>query len=517
VSKLRPKGANRRAAASGSPAGLQNYLKEIEKAFRRGDASERTHYPALKDLLESLEPHPTATVEPRRTQCGVPDFIVTKDPRTIGYIEAKDVGEDLDKWQKSDQLRRYLPALANLILTNFLEFRWFTDGELRAKARIGAADSHGKIVPDVAGMEQAAHLLGDFMAHRVPSVGTPKELALRMARMAHMIRDIIIEVFRVEPRAGNLHSQYEAFKESLLPALSPEEFADMYAQTIAYGLFAARVEWPGGKASFTRLNAAQHLPKTNPFLQKFFYDITGPDLDDRIAWLVDDLAQLLQDAAMEEILKDFGRRLGKEDPVVHFYETFLAAYDPKLREVRGVYYTPEPVVSYIVRSIDLILKREFGYALGLADPKVMILDPACGTGTFLYAAIRLIHETVRREGRLGTWNDYVEKHLLPRLFGFELLMAPYTVAHLKLATLLKEFGYEFQSDQRLGVYLTNTLEEAAKKADVLLARFIAEESDAAGAHQVEAHHGGDGESALLRTFRERQHAGGGGSQDREDA
>jgi len=299
-----------------------------------------------------------------------------------------------------------------------------------------------------------------------------------MARQAHLIRNLIINAFKNEPEGGSLHTQLAAFRDNLIPDLSTEYFADMYAQTIAYGLFAARCTSKNG-SSFTRLDAAQNLPRTNPFLRRLFQYIAGYDLDDRIAWLVDDLAQVLAQADMEAVLKDFGKHSGKEDPVVHFYETFLKEYDEKIREMRGVYYTPEPVVSYIVRSVDHLLKTRFNKAQGLADEKTLILDPAVGTATFLYMVINEIHQANIGKGQQGLWNNYVAEKLLPRIFGFELLMAPYAVAHLKLGLLLQETGYEFQSDQRLGIYLTNTLEEAVKRADTLFARWISEEANAA--------------------------------------
>jgi predicted helicase len=299
-----------------------------------------------------------------------------------------------------------------------------------------------------------------------------------MARLAHMIRNLIVNAFGNEPETGGLHTQLVAFRDNLIPDLSVEYFADMYAQTIAYGLFAARCTSKNG-AAFTRLDAAQNLPRTNPFLRKLFQYIAGYDLDDRIAWLVDDLAQILAQADMEAVLKDFGKHSGKEDPVVHFYETFLKEYDEKIREMRGVYYTPEPVVSYIVRSIDHLLKDRFNKPQGLADDKTLILDPAVGTATFLYMAINEIYQAIAGKGQQGMWNNYVAEKLLPRIFGFELLMAPYAVAHLKLGLLLQQTGYEFKSEQRLGIYLTNTLEEAIKRAETLFARWISEEANAA--------------------------------------
>jgi predicted helicase len=345
---------------------------------------------------------------------------------------------------------------------------------------LGTATKEGKVKRDRDGVQKVAELLTGFLSRQAEALGTPKELALRMARLAHMIRNLIISAFETETEGGSLHGQLAAFRDNLIPDLSIEYFADMYAQTIAYGLFAARCTAPD-KKDFTRFDAAQNLPKTNPFLRKLFQYIAGYELDDRIAWLVDDLAQVLAQADMEAVLKDFGKHMGKEDPVMHFYETFLKAYDPKVREMRGVYYTPEPVVSYIVRSVDHILKTCFGRPQGLADDKTLILDPAVGTATFLYAVINEIRNANISQGQQGRWNNYVAEKLLPRIFGFELLMAPYAVAHLKLGLLLQETGYEFQSDQRLGIYLTNTLEEAFKKSEILAGfnKYIVDEANAA--------------------------------------
>lgn len=455
---------------------LAQHTHTIEKELLAGNATEHTHRSALKALVEQIMPGVVATNEPRRIECGAPDFVVGKGPSTIGYIEAKDVGKSLDEAEKSDQLKRYLNSLSNLILTDYLEFRWYVDGKCRLKARLGSPDKDGKIKGDKDGFQVVAELLGNFLVHTAEKVGTPKDLAIRMAHLAHMIRNLIVNAFNTEKETGSLHTQLMAFRDNLIPDLSIEYFADMYAQTIAYGLFAARCNVPDNK-DFTRQNAAYLLPKTNPFLRKLFNTIAGPELDDRIAWLVDDLAQILAQADMEAILKNFGKHSGKEDPVVHFYETFLKAYDPKVRKMRGVYYTPEPVVSYIVRSIDHLLKTRFNKPQGLADDNTLILDPATGTATFLYMVINEIRQSFA--GQEGMWNDYVADKLLKRIFGFELLMAPYAVAHLKLGLLLQETGYKFHSDERLGIYLTNTLDEAIKHSETLFAQWISEEANAA--------------------------------------
>jgi len=468
---------------------LRKYIGDIEKELATGKATEPTYYPALKGLLGGVGTGITATVNPKAMECGAPDFVVGRGEVTIGYVEAKGVGKSLDAIEADarratptthdgDQLRRFLP-LGNLVLTNYLEFRWYVDGERRAAARLGAVGLEGKVKRDKKGMEAAGELLGDFLAREPVVVGTPKELAVRMARLCHTIRGQIVDAFGEEGEGGALHGQFMAFREHLIPDLSVEQFADMYAQTIAYGLFAARATGNGGQ-KFSRQNAAYLVPKTNPFLRKLFTHIAGPELDDRIVWAVDDLAQVLGRADMAAVLGGFGRQMEQKDPVVNFYEDFLRAYDPKEKKLRGVYYTPEPVVSYIVRSVDYLLRTRFGRPLGLADPSVLVLDPAVGTGTFLYDAVKLVHESLRAQGQQGAWNNYVAEKLLPRLFGFELLMAPYAVAHLKLGLLLQELGYAFQGDQRLGVYLTNALGEEVHPAQYYgMVRDLAEEGNAA--------------------------------------
>ena len=372
-------------------------------------------------------------------------------------------------------MRRYRAALPNLLLTDYLEFRWYVEGERRDIVRLG--EWNGKKIAQV-NAEETDSVLNEFVRKATPTISKPKDLAERIAALAQLMRDVIEKSFARESERGNLHEWLIAFQETLIPDLTPAQFADMFAQTIVYGMFAARANDPTPQ-DFSRMEAAFVLPKTNPFLRKLFHEIAGPDLDPRVAWIADDLANLLARADMERVLRDFGKRTRREDPVVHFYETFLSAYDARLRKTRGVYYTPEPVVSYIVRSVDTLLRKEFGKANGLADPSVLMLDPAVGTETFLYFVIQQIHETLTAQGQQGAWASYVAEKLLPRLFGFEILMAPYTVAHLKLGVELKELGYDFASEERLGIYLTNSLEQIGKESQLHFARFINEESEKA--------------------------------------
>lgn len=480
------------------------YLTSIERELQQGIASEHTHRPALKAFIEAVT-GTLATNEPKRIKCGAPDFIVTKEQIPLGYVEAKDIGIPLAQIEKDsekakpttregDQLKRYRESLSNLLFTDYLEFRWFLKGKLELVGCLATLKGKKKLVPDPEGTEQVKRILESFVQATAPTVTSPRELAARMAGIARLIRITIEQVFDdTEESPGSLQGQLDGFKQVLLPDLTPKAFADMYAQTICYGLFAARCNHTSG--TFTRRDAVYDIPKTNPFLRKMFNHIAGIELDERINWAVDNLAELLNRADIDAILKDFGKHTRREDPIVHFYETFLAEYDPAMREKRGVYYTPEPVVSYIVHSVDHLLKTTFHLPDGLADTskiqsktadgktvsethRVQILDPATGTGTFLHSVIDIIHESFA--GNQGMWSSYVSRHLLPRIFGLELLMAPYAVAHMKLGLQLKDSGYDFKSNERLRVYLTNTLEESYEHGRLPFVEWLVEEATAAG-------------------------------------
>ena len=485
-----------------------DYQASLEADFKRGNATEHTYRGTLKALLESQFPGIVATNEPKRIKAGAPDYVISRGETPLGYIEAKDLGRlDNPTDREKEQFKRYLGSLGNLIYTDYLEFRWFVEGEHRLTARLASVNGKGlRVEPD--GAQNLEMLLKGFMGVTAPTIKSPSALARKMAALAQQIRHTILGAFNAEDltddRPDPLHDQYQAFREVLLSDLTPSQFADMYAQTITYGMFAARTS-PNFTPPFTRYKAAYDIPKTNPFLRTVFRQMVGPELESSVDWIVDDLVNLLAHADIGAILQDFGTRTRTEDPVVHFYETFLAAYDPKMREARGVYYTPEPVVSYIVRSVDHILKKDFGLRDGLADTskvrvidpeqrtqkdrktkdvhRVQILDPATGTATFLHAVIDQIHSTIvgQTGGNKGMWSGYVKNHLLPRLHGFELLMAPYTVAHMKLGLQLAELGYDFDSNERLKIYLTNALEEAHQFPSLpLFGQAIARESQEAG-------------------------------------
>ncbi|MFM6826770.1 MAG: type ISP restriction/modification enzyme, partial [Dolichospermum sp.] len=262
---------------------------------------------------------------------------------------------------------------------------------------------------------------------------------------------------------------------------------DMYAQTIAYGLFTARVGHCETKTNhqFNRQNAGIYISDKIPFLQGLFTTVISTNIISKINWTIDILIEVLAKVDMVNILQNFGQETRKQDPIVHFYETFLAAYEASLRKSRGVYYTPEPVVSFIVKAVNDILENDFNLDDGLGSKNVTILDPATGTGTFLYEVIKQIYFNFEKYG-VNRWNQlFREKQVLKRLYGFELLMTPYTIAHLKLGLLLENLGYEFEGKERLNIFLTNALNEGVKKSELILGQYISAEANQAAAIKTE--------------------------------
>ncbi|MFN3262976.1 MAG: type ISP restriction/modification enzyme [Pikeienuella sp.] len=481
---------------------ISDFVANVQTAYRSGQATEHSYRPALQTLFNALAPNVAALNEPRRVQCGAPDFLIQRGDIVIGHAEAKDVGLDIRKMRDAnrDQQQRYLKGLPNLIYTNCLDWDFYREGERVASVTIG--DYLMGIQPRPDQFAALESLLRNFIAQTPQTITSPRELAERMAGKAALIKDVLRNALKADSDLRTeLAGQYQAFREHLIHDISVDDFADIYAETIAYGMFAARLH-DTTLESFSRHEALELLPKSNPFLRSLFGYVAGADLDDRIRWIIDDLAKTFQAANVAAIMEGFGRLTGRHDPFLHFYETFLAAYDPKKRKARGVWYTPEPVVNFIVRAIDDVLKSEFGLADGLADTskvtidwdtgqkdakgkpvvtrkevhRVQILDPATGTGTFLAEVIKQIAPRIHDMAE-GAWSGYVEKDLIPRLHGFELLMASYAMCHMKLDMILTEMGYRpTGSPPRLSVYLTNSLEEGEAANQTLpFARWLSDE------------------------------------------
>jgi predicted helicase len=462
---------------------LKGYLEQLQAVAQQPHAtSELSYHGALEHLLRTLRPDLTLVHEPTRTAVGRPDFALLHQHAPVGYVEAEAYAADLDNLPphakaQTDAFRQHLE---NFLLTNFLEFRLYRAGQEVMRARLPQPPSHGKITLPKRDANECLRLLHAFLDYAPAPVADARTLAQQLAQRAQLLKATVEQSLHAQLKQPpamplELRNLYRALQHALLPDLTPREFADLYAQTLAYGLFAARCYAPNA-TPFTLHDAAHIIPDTIPFLKRLLGTLTTHTLEPELEWLLKDLASLLGCADMPAILRDFGNRTGREDPVVHFYEDFLAAYDPTLREVRGVYYTPEPVVQFIVRAVDTVLRREFGMQ-GLMDERALVLDPACGTGSFLYEIVRQVHAQVCQQLGAGQWADYAREHLLPRLFGFELLMAPYTIAHLKLALELQHLGAP--PNERLRIYLTNALEPAVENSELPLGEFITREANEA--------------------------------------
>lgn len=464
---------------------IQEFLSEVASIYETGAATEHSYRSALQTILSSIEDETIALNEPKRVKCGAPDFIVSQGDIVIGHVEAKDipVGIRALKDNNRDQQKRYLAALPNLIYTNCLDWDFYRDGELVASVSI--ADFLMGIQPRPQDFATLENLLQEFGTQRPQTITSPRDLAQRMAGKANLIKDVLSKTLREDAEfQTELSAQYQAFKENLIHDITAEDFADIYAETVTYGMFAARLH-DTSLGTFSRQEALELLPKSNPFLRSLFSYVAGYDLDDRIAWIIDDLARVFQACDVAKLMEGFGQLTGQNDPFLHFYETFLAAYNPSKRKARGVWYTPEPVVNFIVRAVDEVLQTEFGLPDGLADTskvtvdwdtgqtnkrgkavtikkdvhRVQVLDPATGTGTFLAEVIKQIAPKIQGIAP-GMWSQYIEDDLIPRLHGFELLMASYAMCHMKLDMILTELGYKPSGNPpRLSIYLTNSLEE----------------------------------------------------------
>jgi predicted helicase len=471
---------------------VNDYLSEISKYFEDENSSEHSYRTSFQNYLATIFPEAEGYFiqqDQRAINGNKPDYIVLKNKVPLLYIEVKKVGEDLNKIEQSNQADRYF-GYTNLIISDYVEFRFFRNGQ-RYDDAITLGDIHNKqraITPHAENAERLQRTMVDFVASQKEPIKSGKHLAKIMGGKAQRIRDNVIAFLQTEGTdKDELIRMRKFIKEHLIENFTDEDFADMYAQTLVYGLFAARYN-DDSLVSFSRQEARDLVPATNPFLKSFFDHISGTTFPRRLELIVNELCEVFSHAdvktLMEEYFKTtdlFGTDHDSPDPVIHFYEDFLREYNPAKKMEMGVFYTPLPVVRFIIRGIDELLKSEFGITKGLADNgkisvtktivddrgktikdtreihRVQLLDVAVGTGTFLNETVNHIHES--QKANQGRWPAYVEDDLLPRLHGFELMMASYTIAHLKLAMTLKKSGVE-KFGKRLGVYLSNTLDDA---------------------------------------------------------
>lgn len=471
------------------------FMKSTIKESLTGKTTEHSFRPFFKDLFENIEGL-AAINEPSRSEYGAPDFVFLNQKNADlirGYAEMKDLDANLDEIEKTNQIDRY-KGYKSIILTNGLDWRFFRNGVKYFELTIAVFDNKEKKITGVykKRYSQLADEINAFFEQTPEQLTNGARLAEIMGGKARRIRDNVRSIISDEHLKAD-HDIDEIFgmmRALLVSDLTYETFADMYAQTLVYGLFVARYN-DDTPDNFSRFEARDLVPKTNPFLREFFDHITGSNFNKTLSYIVDELCEIFAVSDIKEIVhkhlkitEDSANET--KDPIIHFYEDFLAAYDPVLRKSMGAYYTPIPVVKYIVRMVDKALKEDFGIADGISSnekikythqvdqyfegnskiarhertdmiPKVQILDPAVGTATFLNETIKYIYHE-KFSNNAGMWPAYVNDNILPRLNGFELMMTPYTIAHLKLGMTLSELGAN-DLNSRLKVFLTNTLTE----------------------------------------------------------
>lgn len=459
---------------------LKDYIRQVSRQWQTGDATEHSYRGMLADYVQGIVGKGFVVVnEPSRINCGAPDYVILRasDHQPVFYIEAKDIGDnDLDGRNPKghrEQFDRYKGALEHIVFTDYLDFHFYEHGQWTRNIRLGDIQA-GKIVETKDSEQPFAEQMIQWSKSRVQPITGASRLADIMAQKARLLRHVTFQTMTLmaddpdDYQDSQLLQLFNAFRGLLVSDLTIAGFADMYAQTIVYGLFAARLH-DNTPEDFSREEAARLIPKTNPFLRRIFNNIAGIDLDDRVAWIVDDLVETFAATDVAKVMKDYGRNDHRNDPMVHFYEDFLTRYDAQLRKDMGVWYTMKPVVGFIVRSVHELLRSLFNMPLGLADTskittkdkrqihRLQILDIATGTATFIAEVIMVVYDVIGKRNA-GLWQDYVEKELKPRLNGFEIMMAPYTIAHLKIDMILNETGYDSTNGRRLNIFLTNSLE-----------------------------------------------------------
>lgn len=471
---------------------LRHYIDTLNQIYSTGETTEHSFRGVFASLCEGIlnnvfdnDEHYTVINEPSRKEYGAPDYEIVKGDTAIGFIEAKNIGDTDLKGKRltgnKKQFDRYKNAVSSIAFTDYLNLILYINGEEVLSSCIGKVD--GSQIVYNSDSEQISNFIKIILrlGNAAPQpIRSAKVLADKMAQKAKLIANILHNAMSIDPQKQtdddrDLWGKLNTFKQYLVHDMTDKQFVDFYAQTVLYGLFVARI-YDTTPESFSLTEAADLIPGSNPFLGRIFRDLALAHPHPFVKGILEDLVILFKVTNMNKVL-----RIYRKDPLVHFYEDFLEAYNPKIREDYGVWYTPVEVVKFIVDSVDSILKDGFNIVSGIANNdklengkhKVQILDPATGTGTFLAAAAEKIYESYR--GQEGLWGDDVIHNIIPRLNGFEYLVAPYTMAHLKLATALKIEDIP----SRLNIFLTNSLEEDHPETQFEFARYITDESNAA--------------------------------------
>ncbi|EMH54220.1 N-6 DNA methylase, partial [Helicobacter pylori] len=441
---------------------LKEYLESIKDLTP--ESNELTHRPSLYDLLKNLKNDFKKELkiehEPNRDkQGGQPDFRISYQGLNIGYIENKRVGTNLNRLLKSDQVLKYLELNPNLMLTDYLNFVWVGKDEnnepsIKREISIASLDELPKLKPNPQTERDLIELFRGFFNHEAAPITNAKDFANALSVPTRYLKDALIQY----QKDDQVSSIFKNFKEYLYEELSFEDFSDAFAQTLTYSLFIAKLNHPFEKIDLN--NVRSSIPKNFAVIREMADFLKKLDAIKEIQWLLNEILSLINHVDMGSIIKDLN---DDKDPYLHFYETFLSAYDPKLREKKGVYYTPDSVVKFIINALDSLLKTHFkdaplGLKSALDNENIKLLDFATGTGTFLLEAFRKALETRKTsDGGASTKEDKYQ-NLLKQFYGFEYLIAPYAIAHLNLSQAFKEeFKKPLKGNDALKIILTNTL------------------------------------------------------------
>lgn len=483
---------------------FNNYIKNIHKIYLTNDFLEHTFRTDFENLLNSflkddIKVNLQVIHEPQREKFGAPDFkIIDKAHNIIGYIECKNITEDIKGLVNSPQIKKYLEISNNLIFTNYIDFILFKNGEVLNHCSIASIlDFKGK--PKVNNENQIKDLLRKFFLTTPELTTSTKKLSLELAKRTRILHDFILEEMTspyipldkgdIGGEAGHYFKVYKTFK-TMVPELPVDNFVDMYSQIMSFGLLFFRLS---KDLILTRENILSNIPHYIPLLKDVFHNARFDKWSGNTLWILEEILLLLNNVDVKIIKESLSyktlsllnkREANLSDPFLFFYEEFLKVYDKKTKVSRGVFYTPESVVSFIVRSLDIILKEKLDIKKGFLDSSIKILDFATGTGTFILALIEYIKEELRNTNNYGLFNTEVNEFILENIYGFELLVVPYIICHLRIHEYLESFGFHYKGEkkERAEIYLTNTLEN---NTNILLTNFFDDiDEEARLAHNV---------------------------------
>ncbi|NTU45644.1 MAG: N-6 DNA methylase [Chlorobiaceae bacterium] len=472
-----------------------DYIKELQET-PIDQITEHSKRASLENLLKSIVSELPDKIkilhEPKREgKFGSPDFKITITESIIGYIENKKIEENLDKILKTDQIEKYKKLSENLILTNYIEWIWIKEGVVNKRANLCYVSDieNKKFKPENDKIDAVLKLIKDFFSQPPIGITDSEKLADALAiRAKHLKEFLLDELLNQEKKddTSKLTDLYITFRDYVFDKLTLSEFSDAFSQTLVYGLFLAKLN--ADTETVTLYNAKKFIPQSFELIKELvnFLDELDNDEYKPIRWIVEEVLTVVNNLDLRAIYECLSFSKGKKDkddftikdPYVYFYEDFLKAYDYDLRKSKGVYYTPPPVVNFIVRGINDLLKSTFEVKEGFADRKrITVLDFATGTGTFLSEILHQIFETLPKGS--GKRNSIIQEHILQNLFGFEYMIASYTIAHLKLSQYLKDEGYELQAKERFQIFLTNTLVPMDKQYKIPLLPALSKEIESA--------------------------------------